>query len=46
VDTFGRLDLFVNNAIEGPRVPLVEVAVADFDRAMAVNARGGVPRAA
>jgi 3alpha(or 20beta)-hydroxysteroid dehydrogenase len=41
VDTLGRIDLFVNNAgIAGPRVPLVEIETADFDRVMAINARG------
>jgi NAD(P)-dependent dehydrogenase (short-subunit alcohol dehydrogenase family) len=38
---FGRIDLFFNNAgIEGVMKPMTELAVADFDRVMAVNARG------
>lgn len=37
----GRIDLFFNNAgIEGVMKPMTELAVADFDRVMAVNARG------
>lgn len=38
---FGRLDVAVNNAgIAQALTPLAETAVADFDRLMAVNARG------
>jgi NAD(P)-dependent dehydrogenase (short-subunit alcohol dehydrogenase family) len=41
VDEFGRIDLFFNNAgIEGRMAPITELAVEDFDRVMAVNARG------
>jgi 3alpha(or 20beta)-hydroxysteroid dehydrogenase len=41
VDTYGKIDLFFNNAgIEGKMLPMVELEVADFDRVMAVNARG------
>lgn len=41
VDEFGRIDLFFNNAgIEGRMAPMTELAVEDFDRVMAVNARG------
>jgi 3alpha(or 20beta)-hydroxysteroid dehydrogenase len=41
VATYGHLDLFHNNAgIEGKMLPMVELEVADFDRVMAVNARG------
>ncbi|HEY0935017.1 MAG TPA: glucose 1-dehydrogenase [Trebonia sp.] len=37
----GRIDLFFNNAgIEGRMAPMTELAVADFDRVWAVNARG------
>ena len=39
--TAGRLDVAFNNAGEGhPPVPLAELAVEDFDRAIAINARG------
>lgn len=41
VDEFGKIDLFFNNAgIEGPRKPIADVAVDEFDAVMAVNARG------
>jgi 3alpha(or 20beta)-hydroxysteroid dehydrogenase len=37
----GTVDLFFNNAgIEGKLLPMTEMDVADFDRVMAVNARG------
>ena len=37
----GTVDLFFNNAgIEGKLMPMTEMDVADFDRVMAVNARG------
>jgi NAD(P)-dependent dehydrogenase (short-subunit alcohol dehydrogenase family) len=40
-ERFGRIDLFFNNAgIEGRRAPMTELSVEDFDRVMAVNARG------
>ena len=36
-----RIDLFVNNAgIEGRRAPMTDLSADDFDRVMAVNARG------
>lgn len=38
---FGRLNILVNNAgISGPIGPFERLAVEDFDRVMAVNARG------
>lgn len=41
VQTYGAVDLFFNNAgIEGKMLPIVELEAADFDRVMAVNARG------
>ena len=41
VDRYGRLDVLINNAaITIPRVPIEERTVADWDRVMAVNARG------
>jgi NAD(P)-dependent dehydrogenase (short-subunit alcohol dehydrogenase family) len=37
----GRVDLFFNNAgIEGPRISIVDLDLADFDRVMSVNVRG------
>lgn len=37
----GRIDLFFNNAgIEGRMAPMTELSVEDFDRVLAVNARG------
>jgi NAD(P)-dependent dehydrogenase (short-subunit alcohol dehydrogenase family) len=40
VARFGRVDGLVNNAgIIGPRVPLLDLDPADFDRIMAANAR-------
>jgi NAD(P)-dependent dehydrogenase (short-subunit alcohol dehydrogenase family) len=42
VDAFGRLDLAFNNAAGGghPPTPLTDVAIADFDSALAINLRG------
>jgi NAD(P)-dependent dehydrogenase (short-subunit alcohol dehydrogenase family) len=41
VAEFGRLDVMVNNAaIRGEGRPLLETSVEDWDRVMAVNARG------
>ncbi|WP_066663882.1 MULTISPECIES: SDR family NAD(P)-dependent oxidoreductase [unclassified Sphingomonas] len=41
VTKFGRLDILCNNAgIEGPNVPTADYSEADFDRVMAVNAKG------
>jgi len=40
VDHFGRLDILVNNAGIGMAVSLAETSTEDWDRTMAVNARG------
>jgi 3-oxoacyl-[acyl-carrier protein] reductase len=40
VDRWGRLDVVVNNAGVGIYGPLAEFRTADWDRVMAVNARG------
>lgn len=41
VARFGSLDILVNNAgIEGPSTPTADYEEAEFDRVMAVNARG------
>jgi 3alpha(or 20beta)-hydroxysteroid dehydrogenase len=41
VEAFGRIDVFFNNAgIIGSIGPLVELSEDDFDRVMAINARG------
>jgi 3alpha(or 20beta)-hydroxysteroid dehydrogenase len=41
VDRYGKLDILINNAgIVIPRVPIDERTVEDWDRVMAVNARG------
>jgi cyclopentanol dehydrogenase len=41
MDRFGRLDILINNAaIVIPRVPIDERTVEEWDRVMAVNARG------
>jgi 3alpha(or 20beta)-hydroxysteroid dehydrogenase len=41
LDAFGRLDIVHNNAgITGPAKHLLEIETADFDRVLAVNARG------
>jgi cyclopentanol dehydrogenase len=41
VDRYGKLDVLINNAgIVIPRVPIDERTVEDWDRVMAVNARG------
>ena len=41
LDTHGKVDALFNNAgIEGPVIPLVDYPTDDFDRVMAVNARG------
>lgn len=40
-ERFGAVDVFFNNAgVAGPVAPMAELAVADFDRVMAVNVRG------
>jgi NAD(P)-dependent dehydrogenase (short-subunit alcohol dehydrogenase family) len=41
VETFGRLDAAFNNAGDGhPKLPLAEIALADFDRSIRTNLRG------
>ncbi|MEU1307340.1 SDR family oxidoreductase [Streptomyces cinnamoneus] len=40
-ETFGRLDVLVNNAGVGVLGPLDQLAPADVDRVLAVNVRGG-----
>jgi len=40
VDLGGRIDIMVNNAATGTDTPLLETSEADFDRVMAVNAKG------
>jgi NAD(P)-dependent dehydrogenase (short-subunit alcohol dehydrogenase family) len=42
LDAFGHLDIAVNNAAGGghPPTPLTDVAMADFDSALAINLRG------
>jgi cyclopentanol dehydrogenase len=41
VDRFGKLDILINNAgIVIPRVPIPDRTVEEWDRVMAVNARG------
>lgn len=41
MDKFGRLDVAFNNAGEGHiPVPLADISIEDFDRAIAVNLRG------
>ncbi len=41
VDRFGEVNLFVNNAgVIGPRLPITELPVEEFDRVHAVNIRG------
>jgi 3-oxoacyl-[acyl-carrier protein] reductase len=40
IEHFGRLDIVVNNAGTGTFGPLAEMAVEEWDRIMAVNARG------
>ena len=41
VDTFGKLDVLINNAaILVPRVPMEERTEEEWDRVMAVNAKG------
>ena len=40
VSVGGRIDIMVNNAAIGTDTPLLETSVEDFDRVMAVNARG------
>ncbi|MBX9796944.1 SDR family NAD(P)-dependent oxidoreductase [Sphingomonas sp.] len=41
VARFGRLDILVNNAgISGPMAPIHRYPIEDFDKVMAVNARG------
>ena len=40
VDRFGRLDIVVNNAGTGAYGPLIEATTEQWDRVLAVNARG------
>jgi NAD(P)-dependent dehydrogenase (short-subunit alcohol dehydrogenase family) len=41
VDNYGRLDAAFNNAgVLAPMVPLHEATIADYERTMAINARG------
>lgn len=40
VESLGKVDLLVNNAGIGIRVPLEEVSVEDWDRVVAVNLKG------
>ena len=40
LESFGRLDVLVNNAGKTLNKPLLETSVADWDSIMAVNARG------
>ena len=41
LDRFGKLDVALNNAgVGSPMAPIAETPVAEFDRMMAVNARG------
>lgn len=40
VEIGGRIDIMVNNAAIGTDTPLLETSVDDFDRVLAVNARG------
>ena len=40
IDTYERLDILVNNAGVSARYPVAELPTSDYDRVMAVNARG------
>jgi NAD(P)-dependent dehydrogenase (short-subunit alcohol dehydrogenase family) len=42
VDTYGSLDILINNAGVDVTLPLEELPMADFDRILAVNLRGPV----
>jgi 3-oxoacyl-[acyl-carrier protein] reductase len=41
VERFGRIDILVNNAGISAATPAWEIGVAEFDRMMAINLRGG-----
>jgi NAD(P)-dependent dehydrogenase (short-subunit alcohol dehydrogenase family) len=40
-DTYGRLDILINNAAIFPRSPFLEMAEEEWDRVLAVNLKGG-----
>jgi NAD(P)-dependent dehydrogenase (short-subunit alcohol dehydrogenase family) len=40
IESFGKIDLLVNNAGVGIRMPLEQVSIQDWDKVVAVNLRG------
>ncbi len=42
VTTFGKVDIFINNAAIEPIGSILELSITDWDRAYAVNVRGAV----